>query len=139
MTTSSSITRRVALAVAFALAACNWGTRPERFPPAMSAEGARVAVRLTGEREDRVGELFAVDSTGVTIHARTLLHVSWTRLRAMDVDRLDSRYDLFPGEQVTPTQRARLALVSRFPQGLSVELLRRVLAQLGQAELERIE
>lgn len=135
----SGLARALALAAAASLAACNWGVRPENFPPARSASGAIVAVRVTGENVDRVGELLAVDSSGVTILSTTLAHVSWRRLRAMDVEQLDDRYDVVRGERLRAGKRARLALVSRFPQGLSDALLGRALAQLGQAALERVE
>jgi hypothetical protein len=102
------------------LSACfNWGTRPDSFTPAQSPSGARVAVRVQGETSDRVGELLAVDSTGITIRDRAIVHVAWARVAAVDVAQLGSDYDIRFGERVTPDKRARLALVSRFPQGLA--------------------
>ncbi len=93
-------------------------------------------MRVQGEPSDRVGELFAVDSVGVTIYNGKLQRVGWARLEAMDVDKLGSDYDVSRGEQVGDVKRARLAPLSRFPQGLSNELLRAVLAKLQLTELE---
>ena len=132
--------RRLAtLALCAALAACNWGTRPENFVPALNPNGASVAVRVRGEASDRVGELYAADSVGVTIAAagRVVL-VPWARLGAMDVDRLGDSYDVLHGETVSAAKAERLALVSRFPQGLTGEVLARVLGAHGQAEVERV-
>jgi hypothetical protein len=119
---SMSIRRSRATSAALAafLAACfNHGTRPENFRPAQGAAGARVALRVQGEASDRVGELIAVDSVGVTIRERQLVEIAWRRVAALDVAQLGDDYDIHFGESVSPEKRARLALVSRFPQGLS--------------------
>lgn len=99
--------------------ACKHGITPEKFSLAQFPEGAQVALRVSGERSDRRGELIAVDSVGITIRERHLLRVAWSRVAALDVAQLDKDYDIRFGETVTPEKRARLALVSRFPQGLS--------------------
>jgi hypothetical protein len=97
----------------------NYGTQPDTFRPAQGPEGARVALRVQGERVDRVGELIAVDSIGITIREQRLIRVAWSRVAALDVAQLGKDYDIRFGELVTADKRARLALVSRFPQGLS--------------------
>jgi len=99
-------------------AGCNWGTRPQNFPPAWGPGGARVAVRVSGESRDRIGELLAVDSTGVTIRASVVTFIAWKRLAALDVEGLGRDYDIAYGEPVESDKIARLALVSRFPQGI---------------------
>ena len=107
-------------ALGLALASgCRFGTRPDTFPPALRPEGASVAVRVRGERSDRKGELLAVDSAGVTIRTPRIVRVAWTRVSAMDVDGLGSDYDVLFGESISRDKIARLALVSRFPQGIS--------------------
>lgn len=135
--------RAAGAATTLAAAACHWGTRPDDFPPARSPAGARVAVRVSGERADRVGELYAVDTAGVTIlpgarlmPGARLVRIAWPRVRAMDVARLGGEYDVPPGETVGAAKRQQLALVSRFPQGLGGELLSRVLARLRQDTLD---
>ena len=131
---------RAALAAGGALVAlgCQWGTRPDRLAPAQGPEGAQVAVRVIGEARDRVGELYAVDSAGVLLLAGQLVRVPWPSVRALDVQGLDTRYDVAPGERPDAAKRGRLALVSRFPQGLAGELLTRTLAALGQPALEEL-
>jgi len=107
------------LALAAGAACFNHGTQPEEFRPAQSAQGALVALRVQGESKDRVGELIAVDSIGITIREQRLISVAWSRVAALDVDQLGDEYDIRFGEGITPGKLARLALVSRFPQGVS--------------------
>jgi hypothetical protein len=115
---------------------CQWGTRPKDVAPALGPDGAQVAVRVTGEPRDRVGELYAVDSAGVLVLAGRLVRVAWPRVAAMDVQGFAGAYDLAPGERPDAAKRARLALVSRFPQGLSGALLARTLGALSQPDVE---
>jgi hypothetical protein len=109
----------IALAVFSTTGCFNYGTTPDKFAPAQSPSGARVALRVKGERADRFGELLAVDSIGITIRDGRVVRIAWPRVAALDVAQLDNEYDIRLGEVVTPEKRARLALVSRFPQGLS--------------------
>ena len=133
------IPTHLAFGAALTLAgACQWGTRPENFSAAQRPAGARVAVRVIGERADRLGELYAVDTTGVTLHESRLVRVPWPRLQAMDVNQLGAQYDVAQGETVGAEKRERLALVSRFPQGLNGELLTRVLGRLRQDALDTV-
>jgi hypothetical protein len=108
----------VVLIVLIATGCMNWGTRPEDFPPALGPQGARVAVRVTGESEDRVGELLEVDSDGITIRSSRVIRIAWRRLHAMDVDAAGVDYDIRFGEQLSDEKLARLKLISRFPQGM---------------------
>lgn len=121
-----------------ALGACVWGTRPNRFPPALGPQGARVALRVTGESLDRVGELYAVDGEGIVLAQSSLTRITWPRVLAMDVDRLDEKFDILAKETVSAEKRERLRLISRFPQGLSGALLDSVLSKRGQRAMEVI-
>ena len=132
------ITKSMTLVLLLA-AACNWGTRPNKVAPANGPQGALVALRVRGEASDRVGELYAVDSIGVTIREKKVVRVSWAKLEAMDVKNMGSAYDVSFGEVVTPTKRAKLAPLSRFPQGLSAALLRSVLSAVGQSAMEEVQ
>ena len=129
------------LVIAMSIAGCNWGTRPQKFSPALGPQGARVAVRVTNEPSDRLGELFASDSVGVTIldDDRHLIRIAWRRVDAMDVSKVGAEYDLRHGEQPDADKRQRIALLSRFPQGLRGDLLSRTLAALRQDALREIE
>lgn len=124
--------------VVIATTSCSWGTRPWTYPPAQGPVGARVAVRVQGERADRLGELYACDSTGVTLRGERIVRIAWPRLAAMDVAGLGPTYDVRWGETVTAGKRGRLALVSRFPQGLQGDVLARVLVAARQDAIEDI-
>jgi hypothetical protein len=63
------------------------------------------------------------------------VRIPWTRVRELDVSRLGMNYDLYPDEVITAAKIRRLALVSRFPQGLRGDLLAEVLRKLGQPAL----
>ena len=130
---------RIGLVLAVTVSACSWGSRPDNFEPALGPQGAHVAVRVTGESADRVGELYAVDSLGVMLRTSALVRVRWSRLSAMDVDKMSGTYDISFGEMVSAEKRERLALVSRFPQGLQGALLARVLSMISQSELVDIQ
>lgn len=118
--------------------ACHWGARPRNLPVALGPQGALVTIRIKGERQLQRGELFAADSSGVTIHRGNVVRVHWARIAAIDVDGLGSDFDVLPGETVSDRKREKLALVSRFPQGLSGPVLERVLSALKQPSVEEI-
>lgn len=132
------ITRSMTLVMLLAAACFNWGTRPDDVAPANGPQGARVALRLRGEDGDRIGELYAVDSVGVIVREARLIRVGWTKLASMDVKSMRGAYDVASGESVTPEKRAKLAPLSRFPQGLSGALLRSVLSTLRQGALDEV-
>lgn len=134
-----ALLRRSALGIVLiTTSSCTWGTRSSAYPPAQGPVGARVALRVQGERADRLGELYACDSAGVTLRGARIVRIAWPRLAAMDVAGLGATYDVRWGETVTPEKRGRLALVSRFPQGLQGELLARVLVAARQDAVEDI-
>ena len=137
---SVPLVRLVGAAILAMLAACQWGTRPQNFRPARGPAGAEVAVHVAGERQDRLGELYAVDTAGVLIarNAR-LVRIAWPRLASMDVERLGDDYDVSRRETVDAAERERLSLVSRFPQGLSGPLLTQVLARFRQDAVDAVE
>jgi hypothetical protein len=137
---SPLLVRAAGPAILATVAACQWGTRPREFRPARGPAGAEVAVHVAGERRDRLGELYAVDTAGVLIarNAR-LVRIAWARLAAMDVERLGNDYDVSPRETVDAAKRERLSLVSRFPQGLSGPLLAQVLARFRQDAVDAVE
>lgn len=130
--------RAAALLLLAVAAGCQWGTRPSNFEPARGPAGAMVTLRVRGERGERRGELFAADSVGITIRAPRLVRIAWARLDWADVAGLGGDYDVRLGEPADAEKRARLALVSRFPQGLSDALLARVVAALSQPAREEV-
>lgn len=116
---------------------------PAPFAPAEQASGAIVAMRVPGEKADRLGELLAVDSIGAILRVTSgqrpsVQRIHWSLGGAMDVAQLGADYDRRPREAMDRAKLARLSLVCRFPQGLTGELLAKVLAELNQAALEEV-
>ncbi len=143
-TTDVSIRVRAGLRVFALLAcvfvtACRFGTKPADIDWVNSPEGARIALRVNGEPQDRVGELLAVSKSDVVIRAARITRVAWSRVYAIDVDRLGGNYDVMRGQLVMAEERRKLALISRFPQGISPELLTRLLAVNKQTDVEEIK
>ena len=132
------VVSRSAIALMLLVAACNLGHQPQDFPTAMGPAGVHVAVRVRGETSDRVGELYVADSIGVMVRGERLMRVTWPSVEAMDVLNLGSEYDIAFGETVSAAKRDRLAIVSRFPQGLSGALLQRVLSLIAQSAVDSL-
>lgn len=121
-----------------AVSACMHGTPLREFTPATSPAGITVSFRLAIEREPRSGELFAADSTGITVRTSQLMHVSWTSLRFVRVPGRGTYFDAFEPRGQSAELVAQLALLSRYPQGLDGPLLAEVLRSLKQDALGRV-
>lgn len=115
-----------------AATSCTHGTRPQSLAVATTPEGAHAYVLVRGETEARFGELFAVTDTAVLLRSDRVLRVPWTRIVELNVDKLGGRFDIGRDETPDPEKIARLARVSRFPQGLTGPLLQQVLTMLKQ-------
>ncbi|MHB1298530.1 MAG: hypothetical protein ACYC0B_08390 [Gemmatimonadaceae bacterium] len=118
--------------------ACSHGTRPQAFTPAISPSGATITMRVRPDGAERRGELFASDSVGLIVMGDRLLRVRWDQLARVKVRGMGS-YRFEAGSAVPRATRERLALVSRFPHGLSGDRLNTVLAALKQATLATLE
>lgn len=129
---------RLAL-LAAALAGCLLGPTPHSYEPATQAAGASVELWLGRRGRPSVkGELLAVpdDSTVVVRVGSTISRVRWR-----DVRQLRSRQaglELYGGARVPADHHERLRLVSRFPQGITPELERALLAAHGQSAISEL-
>lgn len=115
--------------------ACQWGTRPKNLQVANGPAGAQVALRVTSETRDRIGELMGVSDDGLYLREKRLTFIRWTRVGAMDVAKFGDDYDLLRGRTVDAARQQRLSLISRF-RVLSPDLLPRVLQEIGQDTLD---
>ena len=128
------IARLVPLAAAAALTACmvNAGQRVERYPVATEPRGLTATLRLEGQRPTIVGELLEVQDTALLLMAeRQVLLVPYHRL-------LHARFEQMPSYRAqwgapAPAFRRELSLRSRYPQGVSPEILAKLLAITGQS------
>jgi hypothetical protein len=142
--------RALALLACLFVSACRFGTTPDKIAWVNSPDGARIALRVVGEPQDRVGELLAVDNEAVVMRSLDVVEgaelrrakvtrVTWSRVYAIDVDQLGGTYDVMRGQRVTDSERRKLALISRFPQGISAEILGSLLAASKQTAMEEIK
>lgn len=142
-----------AMAVAISLqslfiGACSIGVETHEFKPAQGPQGVQTELVLNKNIVDgnRIeGELLAVRADGLILNVpyppetrqpdRLVLVPFWmmktARLEQMGSAKIQSR-----GREQDEKALDRLRLVARFPQGLSDDLLARLLAESGQAELE---
>jgi len=118
--------------VVLATLGCNLGGRVDRFAPAHRPEGVAVALALRGGRSAQ-GELLAVQDTALVVLAKDT--VTLVPYSAVVTGRFHKVGDL-GGAPPTPNFARRLRLVSRFPQGLTPDLLVRLLAAQGQSALK---
>lgn len=154
----------LAAACATCLGACAAGPRFARFEPARGPKGVRVEATVTKSSAPRAwtavtGELLEVRAEGLLVlgtlaqvrqegkkqvpmqssDGKTrLVLVAFARIEAARFDGMGKRCDLRDGAPPTDEVRERLRLVSRFPQGLSPELQRRLLEIHGEAEIQRL-
>lgn len=144
------LVRATALLACVLASACRFGAKPNDIDWMVSPEGARIALRVVGEPQDRVGELLAVDDEsvlmrspevveGVELRRPKITRVAWGSVDAIDVDRLGGAYDVRRGLRVTDETRRKLTLISRFPQGISPDILAKLLAATKQTAVDEIK
>ncbi len=120
------------------LTGCHVGPRPETFPPALGPEG--VAARLV-TRSNRTlrGEVLVVQDTALILRGGDSLYVVPLAAIRQGTFPQVIEAEIRKGEFVQwGTGRARLQLVSRFPQGLSEDRLQALLAAYGQRALVEV-
>jgi len=112
--------------------ACNLGGRVDRFAPAKQPAGVAVTLWLRSG-ETGHGELLAVQDTALVVLAQdTVTLVPYRVLQAGRFSQVGELTEAPPSKDFA----GRLQLVSRFPQGLTPEMLTRLLAAYGQSVLK---
>jgi len=111
---------------------CHIGGRVDRFAPANGPDGVAVALQLRrGGRAQ--GELLAVQDTALVVLAQdTVTLVPYGALETGEFSQVGE----LRGTPPAPDFARRLRLVSRFPQGLTPDMLARLLAAHGQSALK---
>jgi hypothetical protein len=120
------------------------GPRIEEFAPARGPEGVRAQVELADNNLS--GELLAVRDDGLLLRVaapgddptvdQPLILVPYSLIEEASFAQLTPRSMIAEGERPNEKVTERLRLLSRFPQGLSDELIKGLLAAYGQQELE---
>jgi len=146
------------------LVACALGPDFDKFEPAHSPEGVRAFAFVTASRgsvagTEVQGELLEVRKEGLLVlgtlaevreegskkvpmrhsgGSRRVVLVAFGGIQQARFEGMGRGCELDDGIAPTDVVRERLRLVSRFPQGLSPELLRRLLEIHGQADVQKV-
>jgi hypothetical protein len=113
---------------------CSIGMTALKYPPAQGPAGVIMRVRTAQGQVS--GELIEVRDAGIVVLADQKLRLlPYTVILSSEVDRTDSRYAISQRTVPKPDVQAHLRLLSRFPQGLTLELMRQLLETYGQNEL----
>ena len=127
----------IVLVAWLSLAGCNVGPRPETFTLALLPEG--VAARLVTRSDRRIsGEVLVVQDTALIVRGDSLYRVPVAAIEQgtfHQITEAEIRRGAFVRKDAG---RARLQLVSRFPQGLSEDRLLALLAAYGQRALVEV-
>ncbi len=121
--------------VLLGLSSCSLGPRAERFVPAHSPGGAEVRLEFGKGKSPVVGELIGVQDTALLIREASVIElVPLASIRRAAATASGSRASF--SRRPTPETRERLRLLSRYPGGVTPELLRQLLDAYGQTELK---
>lgn len=113
---------------------CSVGMTAREYRPAQAAEG--VIMRVRTAQGQLSGELIEVRDAGIVVLVDQKLRLlPYTVILSSKVDQTDSGYAISQRTVPKPDVQAHLRLLSRFPQGLTPELMRQLLDAYGQTEL----
>lgn len=79
------------------------------------------------------------DNGLVVIANKRLLLFPFASIDVMTATGMGRAFSLSAGEKLSSEKRERLRLISQFPQGMTAEIERRLLAELNQTEITTIE
>lgn len=128
---------------------CAYGMTSQKFRPAHDPHG--IETHVTTSNGEIAGELIEIRETGLLLASETpasnatataghrLRLVPYAAIRASRFEQLGPGLSISDGRTPSDKTRERLRLLSRFPQGLSPELLSQLLKEYGQTELAGIE
>ena len=132
------MTRRTGLLIVLTLgcltSSCSFGMTARKYRPAQDPKG--VIMRLDTAQGKLVGELIEVRDSGIIVLTdQKLSLLPYTAILSSEVDQTESRFSISNRMIPKPEVQTRLRLLSRFPQGLTPELMRQLLDAYGQKEL----
>lgn len=122
------------IAVLALTSGCTRGPSVRSLPHTTNPVGAQAQFSVGDDRYD--GELIAVPDSGYVIRntADRLVFVPFNAVRRMRVPTVNAAITGHPSDQ----HRRALRLASRYPQGLSPEILRALLARRSQSAVDRL-
>lgn len=132
-----------------ATAACSTSVAVKDFKPAQHPQGIQMELLLNGNVIDGNkidGELLAVRGDGVllnvadypgsTLSGNTVVLIPFWMMDTAKLEQMGRAKVESQGEEKNKLYLDRLRLLSRFPQGLSDDLLAELLQRVGQEEVE---
>jgi hypothetical protein len=126
---------RTLAALALVAAGCSYGQTAPKFIAAYGPHGVTARI-VTVQGEDLSGELLAVEDAGLLIERQNALtRVAYAAIREARFERSGRS---FGRGGPSPTELAALRLRSRYPQGVSEDLLRTLLAAHGQQAVKEV-
>jgi hypothetical protein len=102
----------------------------------VSTRAGSVTMRVETSQAKLSGELIEVRDAGIVLLADQKLRLlPYTEILSSEADQTSSHYSISNRTVPKPDVQAHLRLLSRFPQGLTPELMRQLLDVYGQTEL----
>ena len=113
---------------------CSFGLTARKYRPAQYPQG--VIVRVDTTQRKLSGELIEVRDAGIVVLADQKLRLlPYAVIQSSEVAQTSSHYSISNRTVPKPDVQAHLRLLSRFPQGLTPELMGQLLSAHGQTEL----
>jgi hypothetical protein len=134
------VTSALALAAAASLTlSCvkDYGMTSNKFVPALKPEGVVIAIETTGQRFS--GELLEVGDAGVVILDSAVRLVPYDIIVSSQVKQVGHGYEIRKRRPPDPDVRERLRLLSRYPYGITPDVLRELMNAHGQTDLIRVD
>lgn len=123
----------MAIAALPLLGACMLGMPVRRFAPAGGPQGVTADLRLTNDVQIQ-GELLAAGDTALVIRQTGIATIAVVRYSSLRNGQFPQVMDVWFFGAPDPATLGRLRRVSRFPQGLTPELMQRLLEAHNQRE-----
>jgi hypothetical protein len=113
---------------------CTFGMTARKYRPAQEPKG--VNMRIDTAQGQFSGELIEVRDVGIIVLADQKLRLlPYTVILSSKIDQTESRYEISQRTVPKPEVQEHLRLLSRFPQGLTPDLMKQFLSEYGQTEL----
>lgn len=122
------------IAVLALTAGCTRGPSIRSLPHTTNPIGAQAQFSIGGTRME--GELIAVPDSGYVVRnsADRLVFIPFTAVRGMRIPTVSTSITGYPSDE----HRRALRLASRYPHGVSPEILRALLARRSQTAVDRL-
>jgi hypothetical protein len=117
------------------VAGCQFGTKPQAFAPAVTPQGVAASITTRGKAHV-AGELLAVEDSALLVwrDSAPMARVPLAAIEQASFAKM--RVLLDAGDPMSPKDRNRLRLTSRFPQGITDDVMARLVQASGGQPVE---